>query len=136
MNVSRDVVKDLLAVYLAGDASADTRALVEEWLKTDSELAQQASEARRADLPPVAMPEPTVEKRALTRTRRGLRLRSIVLGAAIYFSTLPITVVFNRQGFRGLLIQDWWQRVVLLVVAAALWAVYYAMSRRLRVSGL
>ena len=39
MNISRDVVKDLIAVYLAGDASADTRALVESYLKTDPELA-------------------------------------------------------------------------------------------------
>jgi anti-sigma factor RsiW len=136
MNVTRDVVKDLLAVHLAGEASADTRALVEEWLRTDPELARQADAARSGDLPPVAMPEPSIEKRALDLTRRGLRLRSIVLGMAIYFSTLPLTVVFNRQGFQGLLIEDWWERIVALILAAGLWVVYLRVSRRLRVSGL
>ena len=42
MNISRDIVKDLIAVYLAGDASADTRAFVESYLKTDPELSREA----------------------------------------------------------------------------------------------
>ena len=50
MNISRDVVKDLIAVYLAGDASADTRALVESYLKTDPELARDVEAARGASL--------------------------------------------------------------------------------------
>ncbi len=45
MKVTRDVVKDLLAVYAAGEASADTGALVEEWLRSDPELAGQAARA-------------------------------------------------------------------------------------------
>ena len=42
MKVTRDVVKDLLPIYLADEASADTRSIVEEWLRTDPELARQA----------------------------------------------------------------------------------------------
>jgi len=136
MNVTRDVVKDLLAVYLAGDASADTRALVEQWLRTDADLARQVDEARRADLPPVPAMEPSIEKRAFARTRKWLRIRMIVLGMAIYFSTLPLTVTFNSRGFQGLLIEDWAERIVVLGVGAVLWVVYFVLRRRLRVSGL
>ena len=50
MNISRDIVKDLVAVYLAGDASADTRALVESYLKTDPELARDVEAARATTL--------------------------------------------------------------------------------------
>lgn len=136
MNITRDVVKDLLALYLAGDASPDTRAVVEDWLRTDADLARQVAEARRADLPPVPRPDPSAEKLALMRTRSRLRWRAITLGAAIYFTTLPLTVVFSRQGFRGLLIQDWWERVVLLAVAAGLWATWFALKRRVSRTGL
>jgi hypothetical protein len=136
MNVTRDIVKDLLALDLAGEASADTHALVEEWLRKDPELARQAKQAGTLDLPDVAPPPPAGEKRALDRTRRRLRLRSVVLGLAIYFATLPLTVTFNRSGFQGLLISDWWERIVLIGVAIGLWALYFVMSRRLRVSGL
>ena len=135
MKITRDVVSDLLTVYLSGEATSDTRALVEEWLKTDAALARQVDEARRADLPPVTLPAPSLEQQAFARTRRGLRLKAITLGAAIYFSTLPLTVTFNRHGFQGLMIQDWWERILLIAIAAGLWAAWFRMSRRLRRSG-
>jgi hypothetical protein len=131
MNITRDVVKDLVTVYLAGEASEDTRALVEDWLRSDRELAAQVERARGLELPAVAAPEPTVEKRAFDRTRRRMRGRSIVLGAAIYFSTLPLTVTFGSDGFHGLLLEDWLSRTVALAVAAGLWIAYWRMSRPL-----
>jgi anti-sigma factor RsiW len=136
MDITRDVVKDLLTVYLAGEASEDTRALVEEWLKGDPELAGQVERARGSRLPPVAPPPPSAEKTALDRTRRRLRWRLVLLGAAIYFSTLPLTVTFGRGGYRGLLLHDWTSRGVALAIAAALWIGFWRMSRRLAVSGL
>ena len=136
MNVTRDVVKDLLTVYLAGEASADTRALVEEWLRADPALARQAEQARASDLPPVPAPAPTAEKRALGHTRRRLRGRAVILGMAVYFSLLPLTVVFGKDGFRGFLLHDWPSRVVALAVGAVLWGIYFYLARRLRVSGL
>ena len=136
MNVTRDIVKDLLTVYLAGEASADTRALVEEWLSGDRELSRQVEAARDGALPPVASPPPSVETRALARTRRHFRLRAVVLGAAIYFTTLPLSVVFSSSGFQGLLLHDWLGRGLALAVAAVLWWTYIVLSRRMRASGL
>ncbi len=136
MNVTRNVVEDLLAVYLAGDASADTRALVEEWLRTDAALARRVEEARRGTLPPVALPDPSIETRALVRTRRQLRWRAVLLGVAIYVSTLPLTVTFNRSGFSGLLIHDWTERIVLIALAIVLWVVYFKWSRKTRATGV
>ena len=40
MNVTREVILDLLPVYLSGEASPATRTLVEEYLRQDAELAQ------------------------------------------------------------------------------------------------
>ena len=72
MNVTREVILDLLPVYLAGEASPATRALVEEYLKQDAELAQSirlqyADNFARAV--PSALP-PDLELRSLRRTRR------------------------------------------------------------------
>lgn len=133
MRITQDVIKDLLTVYLAGEATADTRALIEDWLRTDPELARQVNQARNADLPAVPPPPPTIEKRALDRTRRQLRWRAILLGTAIYASTFPLTITFNSTGFSGFLIEDWLERVVVIAVAGALWVVYWRVSRRLRV---
>ena len=42
MEVTRNVVLDLMPLYLAGEASADSRVLVESFLDTDPELADLA----------------------------------------------------------------------------------------------
>jgi hypothetical protein len=39
-NVTRDVIHDLWPLYVSGDVSADTRALVDEFLAQDPELAR------------------------------------------------------------------------------------------------
>ncbi len=134
MKVTRDVVKDLLTVYLAGEASGDTRALVEEWLRGDPELARQAEQAARIDLPAAPAVPPTIGKRALDRTRGLLRWRMILLGTAIYVTTLPLSVTFNRSGFNGLLIDNWPERAVVITIAGVLWFFYWRMSRRLRIA--
>ena len=46
MNVTREVIYDLLPAYFAGEASADTRALVEEFFATDPELGRMAARFR------------------------------------------------------------------------------------------
>ena len=43
MKVTRDVIYDLLPAYFAGDASADTRALVEAYFQTDPEFGRMAA---------------------------------------------------------------------------------------------
>jgi anti-sigma factor RsiW len=134
MKVTRDVVKDLLTLYLAGEASPDTRVVVEEWLRTDPELARQAEQARRLDLPAVPALPPTVEKRALDRTRRHLRWRSVLLGFTIYVTALPLSITFNRAGYNGLLIDNWPERFAVGALAIVLWIVYWRMSRAVRPS--
>ena len=43
MKISKDVIRDLLAVYVAGEASADTRAIVESALAGDADLRSEAA---------------------------------------------------------------------------------------------
>ncbi len=40
MEITRNVILDLLPLYLADEASSDTRALIERYLESDPELAQ------------------------------------------------------------------------------------------------
>ena len=45
MEITRNVILDLLPLYLADEVSADTRALVEKYLETDPELANIAEQS-------------------------------------------------------------------------------------------
>ena len=56
MQVTRDIVRDLLPVYLAGEASADTRAVVEKHLATDPQLREAVEAAGAWSPPPIEAP--------------------------------------------------------------------------------
>jgi anti-sigma factor RsiW len=131
MEITRDVVKDLLTVYEAGEASDDTRAIVERWLRNDPELARQVRQAADVSLPSPPPLGATAEKLALDRTKRQLRRRFVLLGTAVYVTTLPLSVTFDSHGYSGLLIDNWPQRVVVWAIAALLWWFYWRVSRRL-----
>jgi hypothetical protein len=86
LNVTRDVVTDLWPIYEAGDASADTRALVDEFLANDGSFAQTLRAASQVQ-PPAVEVTPETKLTALKRTRdlvhgnawlRGLRLFALV----------------------------------------------------------
>jgi anti-sigma factor RsiW len=137
VNISRDIVKDLITVYLAGDASADTRAFVESYLKTDPELSRDVEAARGTtlELPEARMP--TAEKQALEATRQQLKNRTSTLVVAMVFTVLPLTFAFHGTTITFLLIRDapfigiaWW------VTAAIMWIWHVRLRQRLRVSGL
>jgi anti-sigma factor RsiW len=137
MNISRDVVKDLIPVYLAGDASADTQALVESYLKTDPELARDVTAARGTSLGLPATRPPTAEKQTLDATRQLIKSRTSTLVVATIFTVLPLTFAFHGTTITFLLIRDapiigiaWW------VTAAIMWIWHVRIRRRLRVSGL
>ena len=64
MNVTKDVIQDLVIVYLSGEASADTRTLVEEYLAQNPEMAERVTAARSFAVP-VTTPPADLERRAL-----------------------------------------------------------------------
>jgi anti-sigma factor RsiW len=139
MNVTRDVVRDLVTLYLAGEASADTRLLVEEYLSSNPAFAREVEAARTDDLrvPPVPLLPAESGKLALDRTRQLLRNRTSTLVVAILFTALPLAFAFNAHGITFLLIRDapvvgasWW------LTAVVMWVWHARIRRRLRVSGL
>lgn len=139
MQVTREVLKDLIALTLAGEASPDTRALVEEALAKDPELAREvaASQSERTELPPAPELPAAAEKRALDQARRLLKNRTSSLVVAVLFTLLPLAFTFDQTGITFLLIRDrpivglaWW------FTAAVMWIYHIVVRRRLRVLGL
>jgi anti-sigma factor RsiW len=139
MNVTRDVVRDLLTVYLAGDASADTRALVEEYLASDPGLKAEADGAAAGlvPLPPTPPSPPSAERKALAKTRELMRTRTSTLVTAVVFTALPFTFTFSGGRITFVLFRDepviaaaWW------ATAAVLWGWHIWVRRRLTVSGI
>jgi anti-sigma factor RsiW len=90
--ITRDVVLDLLPLYLAGEVSADTRALVEAYLESDPELAKMAKRPWAIELPE-DMPVPLTKEdqmEAYKEAKRWLFWRTVVLGVLISFTLLSV----------------------------------------------
>ena len=139
MNMTRDVILDLLPVYLAGEASPASRALIEEYLKQDPELAQRIR-ARWAESLAQAAPSglpPDLELRSLQRTRRILGWQRWTFGMAIAFTAVALGVVIRFDHGRvtdiHFMLRDYPLEVgMCLIVALFCWAIYYLLKRRLR----
>jgi hypothetical protein len=90
--VTREVILDLMPLYLAGEVSADTRALVEDYLESDAELAALAHESAAFKLPPDVPTPLTQEDRMKTflQVKRLMLLRTISLAVIISIAVLSL----------------------------------------------
>jgi hypothetical protein len=139
MNISRDVILDLLPLYVAGEASPATRALVEEYLSRDPVLAQRVRTGWDEELArgvPSALP-PELEMRALRRTRRLLGLQKWLFGFAIGFSVVSLTsqISFDQGRLTDfhLLIRDHPVPFgISMAIGVACWVGHHLVRRRLR----
>jgi hypothetical protein len=88
MNVTREVINDLWPVYAAGEASADTRALIEEFLNQDPDFARSLRGRGDEGLLGRDVPRLPLDKeaRALRRTKRLLHGWDWLMFMAIMFS--------------------------------------------------
>jgi hypothetical protein len=142
MKVTREVVLDLLPLYLAGEASPDTRALVEEYLRHDPGLAERVRDRDQTLLPqPGIAPPPETELRSLMKTRRLLgRLRwTCALATTFTAIALALRISFTDgrpTAFRFLIFDYPRPLGICLAIAATLWSLYFVMRRRAGGTGL
>ena len=143
MNVTREVIIDLLPVYLAGDASPATRSLVEDYLKQDTELARrirlQCAENLAAAVPPALPPE--LELRTLRRTRSLLVWQRWLFGFGIFFTLTGFSNSFSVEGGRfkdfHFLLRDYPAPFGMsLAIGVVCWLIYSYLRHRLRTTGL
>jgi hypothetical protein len=105
-DVTREVVRDLWAVCRTGDASADSRALVDAFLAEDTALAETLKEGETMNtIVPHVNLSPDAERRMLDDAATNARLKLLVIGgsmtlvAVLLFAALAgILVVFLRHG--------------------------------------
>ena len=137
MPVTKDVILDLLPIYCAGEVTTDTRALVEEYLKKDAELATQAAEIRRAlrnvEIAAPRRGSPDADLRALKRVRSAVHLRGTLLGVSIFFTCLVFSFTFDSDGVYWSWVRFPLGAVLAGGVALVSWAGYFRLRRRLGV---
>ncbi len=131
MNVTKNVINDLYPLYIEKECSADTRALVEEYLQRNPSHAEELRRVMSAPLPGVVPPEKDLdESRSLREARRLVRRRSWLMAFAIFFSLTPFSFVFIGG-------ETWWflrdatgSALVYAALGVVFWIIYAVERKR------
>jgi hypothetical protein len=134
MNVTREVVTDLLPIYFSDEASADTKVLVEDYFRQDPDferIARRAAtplETLRAAAPIKASSEG--EKRDLASVFWGMRRRTWLFGVSLFLTLVPLSLDFTQGRIVSLSIRGTaWHAAFDWSLAAVLWFLYFARLR-------
>jgi len=130
MTVTRDVILDLLPLYFAGQVSADTKKLVDEFLTTDPDFARMS---RRFDavLKERAVPEPDAsERRTFEKTRQLLRYRNQTIGLAVGYSLAPFAFLFREGRIDWLMREKPAVAIAFAFAALCCWIAAWVIGRR------
>lgn len=94
MDITRNVILDLLPLYLANEVSEDTRTLIEEYLETDKELANLAKQSATMELPgDIPVPLTEEDKMKAYRKTKWLMVLTIVILAVLISFILGVTLL-------------------------------------------
>jgi hypothetical protein len=135
MNVTREVVTDLLPIYFSGEASGDTKVLVEDYFRQDPDFERVArSAATPLETLRVAAPmaaDAQSEKRHLESVLWGLRRRKWLFGVSLFLTLIPLSIDFTLGHFVSLTVRNGlWHAAFDWSLAAVLWFLYFARLRR------
>lgn len=99
--IPRDVVLDLLPLYIENEVSETTRTLIEEYLKTDPQLATLAEQAKQAaSLQEIPAPlNKETEMKSIKKGKKLMTQHNVFLGFAVFttFLTFPAFVSLRDE---------------------------------------
>ena len=134
--ISRDIIVDLLPLYIAGEVSPATRHAVDEYLGTDPELTDYVRHARSdesADDPASARPAQDLEMRTMRKTRKALALQRWLFALAIAFTSVGLSTGFRIDNGRitdlRLVAMDHPALLLPCLAGAVICWIFYARSR-------
>lgn len=129
MNVTREVIQDLLPLYQEGEVSPDTRRLVEEYLATDSELREQMTATAFKPKRLALRVEIDQALATLELTKRTMRRQKWLQFFAILFTLVPFSSYGTGGELKFLLLRDAPLSLIPLWGGAAVLWFYYFKSR-------
>lgn len=135
--ITKDVILDLLPLYEAGEGSADTRRVVEDYLREHPDI---ASTHTGTDTMLKSMGSGHVERdrrKTLERTRGLLLRRQTFFGLALGCTLMSFTFAFEGTRMTWFMWRDApTQAGMLMAVGIGCWIGYFRTRTQLQVAGM
>jgi len=133
MNVTKEIINDLIPLYAANECSADTRALVEEYLQRNPRQAEELRRVMETSVPEAVPSAKSLDEvRSFREARRRLRRRSWLMAFAIFFSLAPFSFVWTSGRVWWLLRDAPASAAVYCALGVVFWVIYAVERRRSR----
>ncbi len=130
MNATKDIINDLIPLYIANECSADTRALIDEYLRQNPQQAAEIRRIMRTPFPGAVPPAKGLDEvQAFRETRRRLQRRSWLMALAIFFSLAPFSF-FSADGRTWWLLRDATGSALVYAALGLVFWILYATNRR------
>lgn len=138
MKITRNVIVDLLPVYFSGEASDDTKILVEQYFKHNPEFASQAKASTEEIIPnnvPITLTEED-EMDTLSKTKKNLKWRSFLMDFAIFFTLVPFSFAYIDGKFHWIISESFPSAIVYVFLAIVCWIGYFITRSKLKMTGI
>ena len=132
MNITRNVITDLLPLYDSGECSDDTKLLVEDFLKKNPDFKQQAKQFSQNPFPSHIPQNLNKEDKmkSLLKTRRLLKWRSYLMGFAIFFSCATFSFVYDQRNIHWIVLSSLNATLFYGTLGIGFWITYFIIKRR------
>ncbi len=109
MEITEDVIRDLLPLYVSGEVSSDSQRLVQEYLAQNPKLADSVETLKEGmlsieDVEPSHVERLQVE--SFQKTRSAIHRDNILLGFAIAYLLAPFSFLFVGSHVTWIMLRD------------------------------
>lgn len=136
MNITHNVIRDLLPLYADNAVSPDTRALVEEYLQLNPEVAKEVAELRAPVPASYFGADQRTELASLKATKRRLNMRGVWMGLGIFFSASVLGVYFDGEQMKWVWNSFPAGSIIAGMLGAFSWLLFGLSHRRTRAAGV
>ncbi|MFZ4619304.1 MAG: hypothetical protein ACOYNS_02000 [Bacteroidota bacterium] len=133
MNITKDIIADLIPLYLSGDCSEDTKRAVTAYISENPEFAEQIRLIASTDLPndPANPLNASDALKTLKRTRSVLQRQKYLMAFAIFFTLLPFSCLYTNGRIYWLFIEAPVSALIYESIGVIFWIVYLISRRTL-----
>ncbi|HKW32799.1 MAG TPA: hypothetical protein VJN92_07325 [Candidatus Acidoferrum sp.] len=130
MNVTREVITDLLPIYFSGDASGDTKVLVENYFRQDPDF-ERIARAAATPLETLRDAAPMAgsceqSKHDLENIRWRLQWRKVLFGVSLYLTLVPLSFYSHGHMVSPMVRIAPWETAFYWSLAVFFWFLYFA----------